>query len=144
MIHRVVLDNVNQLNLEKFGPLLSHLSDTLDRDLSRQVDTLVTCPAVHLYVTPSLQDPQGCATLWIEPKLIHHGASVGHLEDLVVHPDARGHGLAQELVRHAITEAKSRGCYKVMLHCDVSLLPFYRQFGFDSNDKTQGMRLDLL
>ena len=40
----------------------------------------------------------GAATLLIEKKLLHGGASVGHIEDVVVDSTERGRGLGKMLI----------------------------------------------
>jgi len=146
MIIRVTLMNIHELNIMKYRHLLSHLSNTLDIEsdtLIEQLHVMLTSPSLYVFVANSLEEPLGSLTLFIEPKLIHHGASVGHIEDLVVHPESRGHGIARRLLEHALQEAKSKNCYKIMLHCSLSLFSFYQKFGFITNDHTVGMRLNL-
>lgn len=146
-IHCLSFENINQLNIEMYRNLISTLSDTVETDLSvfkRHLSVQLSCPCLYIYVTPSLDDPKGAVTLLVEPKSIHCGASVGHLEDLVVDPQSRGLGLGNDLVRCAIHKATIEGCYKVMLHCTTFLCPFYEKNGFYSNEKTQGMRHDII
>jgi hypothetical protein len=45
------------------------------------------------------------------------------------------------LLRHAVEEARSLGCYKVILNCRDELVSFYERFGFHRHDN--GMRMDL-
>ena len=147
MIERITLLNIDKLNVEMYRHVLSHLSDTLDTDISivrSQILVLLDCPNLYLFVTPSLEEPRGVVTLYIEPKLIHHGACVRHIEDLVVDPEYRGEKIANSLIKHIIEDAKSKGCYKLLLHCSEELKSFYERNGFYSNNKTFGMRMDLL
>ena len=83
----------------------------------------------------------GTATLVIEPKFIHHGGKIGHLEDVSVHKDFQKQGIGEGLVRHAIDEARRLGCYKVILFCIDRLVPFYGRCGFHVHEN--GLRLDL-
>ena len=48
----------------------------------------------------------GSITLIIESKLIHNGYSVGHIEDLVVDKFSRDKGIASQLIKYCIEEAK--------------------------------------
>ncbi|HZU35976.1 MAG TPA: GNAT family N-acetyltransferase [Gemmataceae bacterium] len=83
----------------------------------------------------------GTVSLLIEQKFIHGGGLVGHIEDVAVHGSHQNQGIASNLVRHAIAEARQQGCYKVVLGCYDSLAPFYERLGFRRHDV--GMRLDL-
>ncbi len=44
-----------------------------------------------------------------------HARPFGFIEDVYVDPMHRGKGIAQELVKKALTEAKNLTCYKVIL-----------------------------
>ncbi len=83
----------------------------------------------------------GTTSLLVEPKFIHRGGKVGHVEDVAVHADYRGHGVGRALVCHATEQARKIGCYKVILSCFDRLVPFYGQLGYREHDV--GMRVDL-
>ncbi len=83
----------------------------------------------------------GTITLLIEPKIIHGGSKVGHIEDVVVDKDYRGLGLGTVLINHAVDVAKKMGCYKVILDCSNDMVKFYQKNGFEP--KGVCMRLDL-
>jgi glucosamine-phosphate N-acetyltransferase len=72
----------------------------------------------------------GTASLFIEPKFIHSGGIVGHIEDVAVHPAWQHHGVGARLVQHLLDVAKQAGCYKVILDCDENVIPFYEKLGF--------------
>lgn len=81
------------------------------------------------------------ASLVVEPKFIHGGKRVGHLEEVVVDRDYRGEGLGERIVRYVAHEAITRlGCYKVILNCVEDNIGFYQKTGFRLD--TVGMRLD--
>lgn len=83
----------------------------------------------------------GTASLLIERKFIHRGGTIGHIEDVAVHPDFGGRGIGQELVAQLIELASRARCYKVILNCHEHLIPFYERSGFRRHDT--GMRIDL-
>ncbi len=43
-----------------------------------------------------------------------HAEPYGLIEDLYVEEAARGRGVGTELIKVAVTEAKARGCYKII------------------------------
>lgn len=94
----------------------------------------------NIYVGIINENIVGTITLLIEPKIIHNGSKVGHIEDVVVDSDHRKMGIGMKLIEYAVEIAKQEGCYKVILDCDTENTGFYNKCGF----KTKGvcMRLD--
>ena len=72
----------------------------------------------------------GSATLFIEPKFIHAGGKVGHIEDVVVRKDNQGEGVGQKLIVALLAYAEKKGCYKTVLDCTDEVMPFYEKLGF--------------
>jgi len=70
------------------------------------------------------------ATLLIEDKFIHGGSRVGHIEDVVVDPEYRGHQLGRLILDHLKTQAQQHGCYKLILDCHPNVSGFYIKLGF--------------
>lgn len=71
--------------------------------------------------------------------LIEHkvrGGKLGHIEDVVSHPDKRGLGAGSLVVRELIELAAGQGCYKVTLHCQEHNVGFYEKQGLTSNGKS--------
>ena len=75
----------------------------------------------------------GSITLLIEPKFIHQGGLVGHIEDVVVRSELQGKGIGEQLINAALEYAKNHGCYKTILDCDDNVKPFYEKIGFKRN-----------
>ncbi len=72
----------------------------------------------------------GMITLLIEQKLIHNGACVAHIEDLVIDKHYQKQGIASELIQHCLKQISSDKCYKIILNCKKDLIPFYIKRGF--------------
>ncbi|MCX7409132.1 MAG: GNAT family N-acetyltransferase [Planctomycetales bacterium] len=83
----------------------------------------------------------GTASLFIEPKFIHSGGIVGHIEDVAVHTAYQHHGIGGALVGHLLTVCRDAGCYKVILDCDEHVIPFYEKLGFHRWE--HALRIDL-
>ena len=83
----------------------------------------------------------GTATFLLERKFIHKGGFVGHIENVAVQKENQGQGIGGKLVAHAISYAKEKDCYKVILDCSDHNVPFYEKFGFKKAEIC--MRLDL-
>ena len=72
----------------------------------------------------------GSTTLLIEPKFIHNGGVVGHIEDVVVKKDYQGQKIGEKIMKYLLEIAKNRGCYKTILDCTDDVKPFYEKLGF--------------
>ena len=72
----------------------------------------------------------GSTTLLIEPKFIHNGGLVGHIEDVVVNKEFQGQKIGEKLILASLEYAKNAGCYKTILDCLDDVKPFYEKLGF--------------
>ncbi len=72
----------------------------------------------------------GATTLLIEPKFIHKGGLVGHIEDVVVDKDFQGQKIGEQIMKYLLEIAKNRGCYKTILDSTEEVKPFYEKLGF--------------
>lgn len=96
-----------------------------------------------IYTYVALMDDRvvGTATLLIEPKFLHSGGIVGHIEDVAVHQAYMQHGVGQMLINHLLDVCRKAKCYKVILDCAEKVVPFYEKLGFRRWE--QAMRIDL-
>lgn len=72
----------------------------------------------------------GTGTIIIEPKISHNFGLVGHIEDVVVHPDYQRLGIGKVIVEKLVSYAKSKDCYKCILYCVNDKIPFYEKCNF--------------
>jgi len=85
----------------------------------------------HIIVVAELDGKiVGTTTLLIEPKFIHGGGLVGHIEDVVVDKNFQGQKIGEKIIGYLIEFAKNRGCYKTILDCTDDVKPFYEKLGF--------------
>eukprot|EP01111_Echinosteliopsis_oligospora_P009189 TRINITY_DN2656_c0_g1_i2.p1 TRINITY_DN2656_c0_g1~~TRINITY_DN2656_c0_g1_i2.p1 ORF type:complete len:171 (+),score=46.31 TRINITY_DN2656_c0_g1_i2:132-644(+) len=73
-------------------------------------------------------------TLFVERKFIRGGGKSGHIEDIVVHKQARGLNLGLRLIEILNEVAKNVSCYKVILDCSEKNVPFYEKCGFSRKE----------
>jgi GNAT superfamily N-acetyltransferase len=68
----------------------------------------------------------GCIGVWVR----HDG--IGMIEDVFVHPDARGEGIATQMLRFVVGFARERGVGPVLIGAEVDDTPkhLYARFGF--------------
>lgn len=72
----------------------------------------------------------GTASIYIESKFLHCGSKVGHIEDVVVDKNCRTKGVGKSLIMECLDYAKEQQCYKVILDCSLTNVPFYVKCGF--------------
>ena len=72
----------------------------------------------------------GATTLLIEPKFIHDGGLVGHIEDVVVDKNYQGQRIGEKIMKYLLEIAKNQGCYKTILDCTEDVKSFYEKLGF--------------
>jgi glucosamine-phosphate N-acetyltransferase len=76
----------------------------------------------------------GTGTIIIEPKIIHGGKNVGHIEDLVVDNEYRNKGIGKTILNKLIEIGKDKHCYKIILNCDKDIKEFYEKNGFENKN----------
>ncbi|KAG0511623.1 MAG: GNAT family N-acetyltransferase [Nitrosopumilaceae archaeon] len=82
----------------------------------------------------------GSTTMLIEPKFIHNGGKVAHIEDVVVTKEYQGKGIGEKLIRSLLDYAKKNDCYKTILDSNDDVKPFYEKIGFKKHSNC--MRFD--
>jgi len=73
-----------------------------------------------------------------------HEKPYGLLEDMLVEEEYRGKGIGRQLMEAVISEAKERGCYKLVAqsrHSRTEAHSFYEKNGFKDHGKN--FRIDL-
>ncbi len=100
--------------------------------------TILAHPGMTIFIGLAGDIAAASVTLITVPNLTRGGAPYALIENVVTASTFRKRGFAGALIRHAIDEAWSAGCYKVMLLTgskDPATLRFYENCGF-RQDKT--------
>lgn len=79
-------------------------------------------------------DLVGLATLLIEQKFIREWGKVWHIEDVVTRKGYEGRGVGSTIIQACLKLAEEQQCYKVILDCNESNIPFYEKNGFKVYD----------
>ena len=113
------------------------LASNLDREKAKKIFEKITSNSNH-FIYVAILDARivGSTTMIIEPKFIHDGGNVAHIEDVVVSKEYQGKGIMQSL----LDLAKDNNCYKTILNCSDEVKPFYEKIGFKRT--SNGMRFD--
>ena len=72
----------------------------------------------------------GTTTLLVEPKFIHQGGFVGHIEDVVVSKEFQGQKIGEKIIKYVLKLAENYSCYKTILDCSDDVKQFYEKIGF--------------
>ena len=115
--------------------LLSYLTNTEDLlllDFNDKIKKIHNMGLIIVCITRIHDEIKliGAGTIIIEPKIIHGGKSVGHIEDVIVHPHYRNQGIAQTIL-NKLVEYSKKECYKVILNCNPNMETFYNKSGFE-------------
>jgi len=103
----------------------------IDRNKAEKIFEKINLNPDHIIVVAELDGKiVGTTTLLIEPKFIHKGGLVGHIEDVVVDKNFQGQKIGEKIMKHLLEFAKNRGCYKTILDCTDDVKPFYEKLGF--------------
>ena len=96
-------------------------------------DDIAADPRSTLYVARLGERVVGTYQLCILRHLSHHGGHVAQIESVHVASDVRRRGIGEAMMRHAIDEARRRGCHRVQLTSNkrrVDAHRFYTRLGF--------------
>jgi glucosamine-phosphate N-acetyltransferase len=111
--------------------LLSYLTSTYDLTLesfNSNIKEIFTMGLIIVCIERNVEGIKliGSGTIIIEPKIIHGGKSVGHIEDVVVHPLYRGKGVAQTILNMLVDYSRLK-CYKLILNFNPNMEQFYNR-----------------
>lgn len=81
----------------------------------------------------------GSGTIIYEPKIIHGGRYVGHIEDVVINKTYRSFGIAKKILEILVSLGNKKNCYKIILDCKDNLIDFYKKNHF----KNTGQQMSL-
>jgi len=117
------------------------LASNLGREKAKEIFEKISSNSNH-FVYVAILDGRvvGSTTMLIEPKFIHDGGNVAHIEDVVVSKDYQGKGIGEMLMQSLLNLAKDNNCYKTILDCSDEVKPFYEKIGFKKT--SNGMRYD--
>ena len=117
------------------------LASNLDKEKALEIFKKIKDNSNH-FVYVAILDGRvvGSTSMIIEPKFIHDGGNVAHIEDVVVSKEFQGKGIGEMLMQSLLDLAKDNNCYKTILDCSDEVKPFYEKIGFKKT--SNGMRFD--
>ena len=128
---------IRKLEKEDFQKGFLNSLDTLreasniSKEKALEIFNLIQSNPNHIIVVAEINDRiVGSITLLIEPKFIHQGGFVGHIEDVVVGKEFQGNQIGEKIVKYTLELAKKHNCYKTILNCSDEVKQFYEKIGF--------------
>ncbi len=128
---------IRKLEKEDFQKGFLNSLDTLreasniSKEKALEIFNLIQSNPNHIIVVAEINDRiVGSTTLLIEPKFIHQGGFVGHIEDVVVSKEFQGNQIGEKIVKYTLELAKKHNCYKTILNCSDEVKQFYEKIGF--------------
>jgi dTDP-4-amino-4,6-dideoxygalactose transaminase/GNAT superfamily N-acetyltransferase len=112
--------------------MIQHIGD---RNQIAKIDTKLFD---QVYVLKVGTDVVATAKLVIESKAYD---PVAHIEDVVVRENSKRRGHGSYLVKHLVKLANEQKVYKIVLSCDLYLLPFYESCGFKKSGISMELRI---
>ena len=134
-INKTAHEIISEIN-NQYTELLSSLTkaDKLSNDFFLQkIEEISTMGEIIIcYYIDSIDKIHiiGTGTIIYEPKIIHNGKYVGHIEDIVVSEKHRNLGIARSILTELKKHAYVKDCYKVILDCSEENIKFYEKNDF--------------
>ena len=91
-------------------------------------DNLCQQTNVHSLIAIIDEKIVGYGSVLIEIKI--RGGKMGHIEDIVTHPNYRKKGIGQSIVDALFEIVKANSCYKVALQCKEQNYEFYEKCNY--------------
>lgn len=131
-IRSLVLDDYHRGFLKLLNQLTPTTIDCSFEKFAEEMHNMVDVnPMTSIYVIEEYGVIVATAKLFLEYKLHNGFTYMGHIEDVVVHSDYRGKGYGKQIMEYTRDEAINKyKCYKVVLDCSESNVPFYEKCGF--------------
>ena len=133
----LIIRELEEKDLENgFLTTLDSLRETSSMNNDKVVEIfkkIKSNPEHHIIVAEINGKIIGTTTLLIEPKFIHQGGLVGHIEDVVVDKNFQGKKIGEKIIKYVLEFSKNYGCYKTILDCSDNVKPFYEKLGFKHN-----------
>ena len=125
--HTAIIEPLQRKHMEQVILLLQNMSVYLPpKDSYDDIwESFINQPNVHSVVATENEEVVGYGALVIEAKI--RGGKIGHIEDIVSHPNKRNMDIGKMVVNALYKIAKTKQCYKVSLQCQQHNIPFYEK-----------------
>jgi glucosamine-phosphate N-acetyltransferase len=127
----ITTDNIEYIknNYIKLLSYLSIVNDISSNEFKNYIDDIYKNGIIYV-ITINDIDIIGTGTIFLEQKIIRNCKKVGHIEDVIVHPDYRNKGYSSLIVNKLKDYGFENNCYKIILDCDENIKKVYEKCGF--------------
>ena len=135
---------VELIHLGAAGPSPEEPAQPLARSYYEAFAAIQAHPSCAAYVAELDGLVVGTFQLAVLPNLSNGGRPLAQIESVHVAEEWRSHGIGEQMVRFAISEARTHGCFRLQLSSNKSRTDahrFYRRLGFVQSH--EGMKLAL-
>ena len=125
---------------ENYIKLLSNLTTTAIIDNNKFIDIINKIHEMGIIYVCYIYDNEkniifvASGTIIIEPKIIHGGKKVGHVEDIVVNSNFQKMGISVKIVEFLKRYGIENDCYKIILDCNKEIKKVYEKNDFYEKD----------
>lgn len=89
-----------------------------------------------IYVIEKEKKIIGYGSIYIDFKFYRNCKNIGHIEDIIIDKEFRGHGYSKFIIDRLLEFAKEKECYKIILNCIDGYTGFYQKMGFKLEGNT--------
>ena len=127
----VSIRTVQQADMASVIQLLQTFSEfkPSKSDFPLLFDSLCRQSNVHSLVAIVNDEIVGYGSIVIGTQI--RGGKMGHIEDIVSHPNYRKKGIGKTIVNALFDVAKAKGCYKIALQCQEHNVEFYQKCNYE-------------
>lgn len=140
--HKLLIRTLEYNDFDKgYINLVKELSNTISIDNEMNVfqkiyDSVSKNEYHNIFVIEDILEKRivGSVTLLVEPKFIHNGSNVGHIEDVVISATHRSKKIGKTMIEYVNTFIHEFECYKIILDCVDGLEKFYASCGYEKKN----------
>lgn len=128
--------------LSQLSPLSEEDKKVSEKEISKVMQKVIDDKNHFLIVAEENGEIIGTGLLLIQLNLFHGGKLSAHIENVVTDENQRGKGIGKKIIEELIKKAKEKNCYKIILDCKKSNVPFYEKCGLKETGEVE-MRINL-
>lgn len=142
MFDNIVIRNLQLSDYDSFLRLINDFRETTFTKDQFEETLNTTRKSSDIIVFEYNGELIGTGTLIYEHKFIFNICCLGHIEDVCIKSEFRGRGLGKLIVKHLVTLAQNKKCYKVVLDCSDGNRGFYEKCAFEKRGNQMSMLVD--
>lgn len=123
--------------LSQLSPLSEEDKKVSEEEISKVMQKVIDDENHFLIVAEENGEIIGTGLLLIQLNLFHGGKFSAHIENVVTDENQRGKGIGKKIIEYLIKRAREKNCYKIILDCKKSNVPFYEKCGLKETGEVE-------